>query len=32
MKKKLAKMIEVILTGVGILAMNAGAIIAELDE
>lgn len=32
MKKKLTRLIELVLTGVGILAMNAGAIIAELDD
>lgn len=32
MKKRITKILESLLVGIGVLAMNAGAIIAELDE
>ena len=32
MKKIITKMLKSVLVGIGVLAMNAGAIIAELDD
>ena len=32
MRRRFTKLFEMILTGIGVLAMNAGAIIAELDN